>query len=103
MIAVCFTIIICDPVHADYRSLSSAVRHCLNHLLVTNFDWWAIERMEDELKMESQSLDPDQGSCSVTDELSQQPLCPSPKLSVFELSKELETKNELVSFRLLFV
>ncbi|KAJ6669149.1 hypothetical protein lerEdw1_007958 [Lerista edwardsae] len=52
--------------------------------------------MEDELKMESQSLDPDQGPCSVTDELSQQPLCPSPKLSVFELSKELESKNELI-------
>ncbi|XP_044290678.1 vacuolar protein sorting-associated protein 8 homolog isoform X2 [Varanus komodoensis] len=55
--------------------------------------------MEDELTMEIQSFDPDQNLCSVTNESSQQPLCqeaPSPKLSVSELSKELESKSELI-------
>ncbi|XP_048361839.1 vacuolar protein sorting-associated protein 8 homolog isoform X2 [Sphaerodactylus townsendi] len=55
--------------------------------------------MEDEMKMESQNLDPDQGSCSVTDEISQQLLsqeAPSPKLSLIELSKELDSKSDLI-------
>lgn len=59
--------------------------------------------MEDEM-MESQNLDPDQGCCSVTDELSQQLLgqeAPSPKLSVIELSKELDSKSDLVRHTLL--
>ncbi|KAH0623915.1 hypothetical protein JD844_007114, partial [Phrynosoma platyrhinos] len=56
-------------------------------------------KMEDEMKMEAQNLDSDQGPFSVTDELNQQPLCqeaPSPKLSVTELSRELESRNELI-------
>ncbi|XP_060097988.1 vacuolar protein sorting-associated protein 8 homolog isoform X3 [Heteronotia binoei] len=55
--------------------------------------------MEDEMMMENQNLDADQGSCSVTDELSHQLLsqeAPSPKLSVIELSKELESKSDLI-------
>ncbi|XP_054838253.1 vacuolar protein sorting-associated protein 8 homolog isoform X1 [Eublepharis macularius] len=55
--------------------------------------------MEDETKMEGQNLDPDHGSCSVTDELSQQLLsqeASSPKLSVVELSKELDSKSDLI-------
>lgn len=60
--------------------------------------------MEDEMKMEGQNLDPDLGSCSVTDELSQQLLsqeASSPKLSVTELSKELDSKSDLVRLKLL--
>uniref|UniRef100_A0ABM5G2Q9 Vacuolar protein sorting-associated protein 8 homolog isoform X2 n=1 Tax=Pogona vitticeps TaxID=103695 RepID=A0ABM5G2Q9_9SAUR len=49
--------------------------------------------------METQNLDPYQGLCSVIEESNQQPLCPeasSPKLSVTELSRELDSKSELI-------
>ncbi|XP_042313799.1 vacuolar protein sorting-associated protein 8 homolog isoform X4 [Sceloporus undulatus] len=55
--------------------------------------------MEDEKKMEAHNLDSDQGPFSVTDDSNQQPLCqeaPSPKLSVTELSRELESRSELI-------
>lgn len=52
--------------------------------------------MEEAFKTGTQSLDPDQGCFSMMDESSQQE-APSPKLSITELSKELESKSELVS------
>lgn len=54
--------------------------------------------MEEAFKTGTQSLDPDQGCFSMIDASSQQE-APSPKLSVTELSKELESKSELVSCR----
>ncbi|XP_070609198.1 vacuolar protein sorting-associated protein 8 homolog [Erythrolamprus reginae] len=47
--------------------------------------------MEEAFKTGTQSLDQDQGSFSMMDESSQQE-APSPKLSITELSKELESK-----------
>ncbi|XP_063162929.1 vacuolar protein sorting-associated protein 8 homolog [Candoia aspera] len=51
--------------------------------------------MEEAFKTGTQSLDPDQGCFSMIDESSQQE-APSPKLSITELSKELESKSELI-------
>ncbi|XP_039212274.1 vacuolar protein sorting-associated protein 8 homolog isoform X2 [Crotalus tigris] len=51
--------------------------------------------MEEAFKTGTQSLDSDQGCFSMTDASSQQE-APSPKLSITELSKELESKSELI-------
>ncbi|XP_026557144.1 vacuolar protein sorting-associated protein 8 homolog [Pseudonaja textilis] len=51
--------------------------------------------MEEAFKTGTQSLDPDQGCFSMMDESSQQE-APSPKLSITELSKDLESKSELI-------
>ncbi|KAG8135841.1 hypothetical protein E2320_008821 [Naja naja] len=51
--------------------------------------------MEEAFKTGTQSLDPDQGCFSMMDECSQQE-APSPKLSITELSEDLESKSELI-------
>ncbi|XP_058043331.1 vacuolar protein sorting-associated protein 8 homolog isoform X2 [Ahaetulla prasina] len=51
--------------------------------------------MEEAFKTATQSLDLDQGCFSMMDESSQQE-APSPKLSITELSKELDSKSELI-------
>lgn len=60
--------------------------------------------MEEKMKMETQNLDSYQGPCSMIEESNQQPLYhdgSSPKLSMTDLSRELDSKSELV--RLLFM